>query len=135
KTREESDQQYVLFHAWSSGSTNHQNTNADAAIDEKEPKFDEKKPESEVNVSPSSKFEDFFDNSINEDNADGTLVPAVGQISPNNTNTFSAASPSNAVASPTHGKSSCIDTSQLFGDPNMPELEEIIILIMKMMLV
>nr|GFA54122.1 hypothetical protein [Tanacetum cinerariifolium]GFB30162.1 hypothetical protein [Tanacetum cinerariifolium] len=155
KTREESDQQYVLFHAWSSGSTNPQNTNADAAIDEKEPKFDEKKPESEVNVSPSSsaqskkhndktkreangkslvefftgyrnlsaEFEDFFDKSINEDNADGTLVPAVGQISPNNTNTFSAASPSNAVASPTHGKSSCIDTSQLFGDPNMPELE------------
>nr|GFC92698.1 hypothetical protein [Tanacetum cinerariifolium] len=38
---------------------------------------------------------------------------------------FSAAGPSNAAASPTHGKSSCIDTSQLHDDPNMPELEDI----------
>nr|GFB23680.1 hypothetical protein [Tanacetum cinerariifolium] len=45
---------------------------------------------------------------INEDNAAGTLVPAVGQISPNSTNTFSAAGPSIAAASLTHGKSSYI---------------------------
>nr|GEV19957.1 ribonuclease H-like domain-containing protein [Tanacetum cinerariifolium] len=121
-----------------------------------EPKFDEKKPESEVNVSLSSsaqskkhddktkreakgkspveyfteyrilsaEFEDFSDNNINKDNAAGTLVPAVGQISPNNTNTFSDAGPSNATASPTHGKSLCKDTSQLSNDPNMPELED-----------
>nr|GEU51778.1 putative reverse transcriptase domain-containing protein [Tanacetum cinerariifolium] len=125
KVRDESDQQYVLFHVWSSGSRNPHNTNGDASFDEKEPEFDEKKPESEVNVSPSSKFEDFSDNSINKDNVAGTLVPAVGQISPNSTNTFSAAGPSNAAASPTHGKSSCIDTSQLPDDPNMPELEDI----------
>nr|GEZ77207.1 hypothetical protein [Tanacetum cinerariifolium] len=67
-----------------------------------------------------AEFEDFSDNSINKDNADGTLVPVVGQLSPNSTNTFSAAGPSNAVASPTHGKSLCIDTSQLLDDPNMP---------------
>nr|GFC81897.1 hypothetical protein [Tanacetum cinerariifolium] len=105
--------------------------------------FDEMKPESEVNVSPSSsaqskkhndkskkeakgkspiesltgyrnlsiEFEDYSDNIINEDNAAGTLVPAVGHISPNNTNTFSADGPSNAAASPTQGKSSCIDAS------------------------
>nr|GFB57651.1 putative ribonuclease H-like domain-containing protein [Tanacetum cinerariifolium] len=42
-----------------------------------------------------------------------------------NTNTFSAASPSNAVASLTHGKSSFIDASQLLDDPDMPELEDI----------
>nr|GEW35386.1 retrovirus-related Pol polyprotein from transposon TNT 1-94 [Tanacetum cinerariifolium] len=42
-------------------------------------------------------FEDFSDNNINEDNAAGTLVPAVGQLSTNNTNTFSAAGPSNAA--------------------------------------
>nr|GEY59857.1 retrovirus-related Pol polyprotein from transposon TNT 1-94 [Tanacetum cinerariifolium] len=47
KAEEESDQQYVLFLVWSSGSTNPQNTDGDAA-------FDEKKPESIVNVSPSS---------------------------------------------------------------------------------
>nr|GEU89953.1 retrovirus-related Pol polyprotein from transposon TNT 1-94 [Tanacetum cinerariifolium] len=99
------------------------NNDGDAAFVEKEPKFDAKKPESEVNVSPSSsaqsnkqddktkreakgkspvesftgyrdlsvKFEDYFDNNINEVNAIGTLVPTVGQIFPNNTNTFSAA--------------------------------------------
>nr|GEW11080.1 reverse transcriptase domain-containing protein [Tanacetum cinerariifolium] len=73
----------------------------------------------------SAEFEDFSDNSINEVNAAGTLVPVVGQISPNNTNTFSAAGPLNAAASPTHGKSSCFDTSQLLDDLNMIELEDI----------
>nr|GEV22393.1 hypothetical protein [Tanacetum cinerariifolium] len=120
--REEIVQQYVLFPIWFSSSTNPQNTDGYAAFDEKELEFDEKKPESEVNVSPSSsarskkhddktkreakgkshvesltgyrnlssEFEDFSDNSINEVNAVDTLVPAVGQLSPNNTNTFSA---------------------------------------------
>nr|GEY43304.1 putative ribonuclease H-like domain-containing protein [Tanacetum cinerariifolium] len=152
---EEIKQQYVLFPVWSSGSTNPQNTNRDAAFDKKEPKFEGNKPESEVNVSPSSsaqskkhddktkreaegkslvesligyrnlsaEFEDFFDNSINEVNVAGTLVPAVGQLSLNST--FSAVGPSNTVANPTHGKSSCIDTSQYPDDPNMPELEDI----------
>nr|GEU58844.1 putative ribonuclease H-like domain-containing protein [Tanacetum cinerariifolium] len=138
KAGEENNQQYVLFPVWSSGSTNPQNTDGDAAFNEKEPEFKEKKPESEVNVSPSgsaqskkhddktkreakgkshvesltgyrnlsAEFEDFSDNSINEDNVAGTLVPTVGQLSSNGTNTFSVAGPSNAAASPTHGKSS-----------------------------
>nr|GEZ38309.1 hypothetical protein [Tanacetum cinerariifolium] len=75
---------------YSSGSTNPQNTDGDDAFDEKEIEFDEKRPESKVNVSP-SKFEVFSDNNINEVNAAGTLVPTIGQISPNSTNTFSAA--------------------------------------------
>nr|GEW42725.1 hypothetical protein [Tanacetum cinerariifolium] len=54
KPGEESDQQYVLFPVWSSGYTKPQNTDGDAAFDGKEPKFNEKKPESEVNVSSSS---------------------------------------------------------------------------------
>nr|GEW91477.1 retrovirus-related Pol polyprotein from transposon TNT 1-94 [Tanacetum cinerariifolium] len=152
KAREEIDQQYMLFPVWSSGSTNPQ-----CFLDGKEPKFDEKKPESKVNVSPSSsaqskkqddktkreakgkspvkcfigyrnlnaEFEDCSDNSINEVNSAGTLVLTVGQISPNSTNKFSAASPSNAIASPTHRKSSLIDASQLPDDPDMPELEDI----------
>nr|GEV68717.1 ribonuclease H-like domain-containing protein [Tanacetum cinerariifolium] len=123
----------------------------------KEPEFEGRKPESEVNVSPSSsapskkhddktkseakvkipvesstryknlsaEFKDFFDNNINEVNAAGTLVPIVGQISTNNTNTFSAAGPSNTIIGPTHGKSSYVDSSQLLNDPNMPELEDI----------
>nr|GEW88511.1 hypothetical protein [Tanacetum cinerariifolium] len=39
----------------------------------------------------SEEFEDFYDNSINEVNAASTPVLAVGQISTNSTNTFSAA--------------------------------------------
>nr|GFB81714.1 putative ribonuclease H-like domain-containing protein [Tanacetum cinerariifolium] len=113
KAEEESDQQYVLFPVWSFGSTNPQNTDEDVTFDEKEPEFEGSNPESEVNVSPSSKFEDYFDNNINKDNAVGTLVPAVGQISPNSTNTFSAVGPSNAVASLTLGKSSKADFNNL----------------------
>nr|GEZ86860.1 hypothetical protein [Tanacetum cinerariifolium] len=116
KAGEKSDQQYVLFPMWSSGSTNPHNTKEDAA-------FDAKKLESKVIVSPSSsaqskklddktkreakgkspiesftgyrdlsaEFEDCSDNSINEVNAAGTLVLTVGQNSLNSTNTFSAA--------------------------------------------
>nr|GEU70844.1 uncharacterized mitochondrial protein AtMg00810-like [Tanacetum cinerariifolium] len=98
KAEEESIQQYVLFPVWSSGSTNPQNTDGDVAFDEKEPEFEGRKPESEVNISPSSSAY---------------------------TNTSSAVGPSNAFASPTHGKYSCIDTSQLLDDPNMPELEDV----------
>nr|GEU32692.1 hypothetical protein [Tanacetum cinerariifolium] len=157
KAREEIKQKYVLFPVWSSGSTNPHNTNRNATFDEKEPEFNKKKPESEVNVSLSSSaqskkhddktkreakgkslvesytrfrnlsadFEDFSENSINEVNVAGNLVPTVGQISLNITNTFSADGPLNAAASPTHGKSSCIDTSQLPDDPDIPELEDI----------
>nr|GEW60671.1 hypothetical protein [Tanacetum cinerariifolium] len=64
----------------------------------------------------SAEFEDFSDNSINEVNVAGNSVSTIGQIFTNSTNTFS---------SPTHGKSSCIDTSQLPDDPDMPELEDI----------
>nr|GEX61177.1 uncharacterized mitochondrial protein AtMg00810-like [Tanacetum cinerariifolium] len=130
---------------------------ANAAFDGKEPDFDAKKPESEVNVSLSSsaqlkkqddktkkeakgkshvesftryrdlstEFEDCSDNSINKVNVAGTLVPTVGQISPKSTNTFSAAGPSNAAASPTYGKSLFINASQLPDDLDMPELEDI----------
>nr|GEV53443.1 putative ribonuclease H-like domain-containing protein [Tanacetum cinerariifolium] len=124
KVKEEIVQQYVLFPIWSSGSTNPYNTDEDATFDEKEPEFEGRKPESEVNVSP-SKFKDFSNNSINEDNAAGTLVLAVGQIYTNNTNTFSVDGPSNAAVSPTHGKSPYVDSSQLPDDPNMLELKDI----------
>nr|GFB82685.1 retrovirus-related Pol polyprotein from transposon TNT 1-94 [Tanacetum cinerariifolium] len=73
------------------------NNDGNAAFDGKEPNFNAKKPESEVNVSPSSSAH----------------------------NTFSAAGPLNAAASPTYGKSSFIDASQLLDDPDMLELEDI----------
>nr|GEV77608.1 retrovirus-related Pol polyprotein from transposon TNT 1-94 [Tanacetum cinerariifolium] len=44
----------MCFFVWSSGSTNPQNTDGDAAFDEKEPEFEGRKHESEDNVSPSS---------------------------------------------------------------------------------
>nr|GEV23204.1 hypothetical protein [Tanacetum cinerariifolium] len=99
KAGEESDQQYVLFLVWYFGSTSPQNTDGDAAFNEKEPEFDEKKPESKVNVSPCSSAQSKKQNDKTKReakgkipvNATGTLVPAVGQIFPNNTNTFSAA--------------------------------------------
>nr|GEZ65786.1 putative ribonuclease H-like domain-containing protein [Tanacetum cinerariifolium] len=68
---------------------------------------------------------DFSDDSINEVNAANSLVPVVGHISINNINIFSAASPSYTVVSPTHGKSSYVNTSQYIDDLNMPELEDI----------
>nr|GEW62170.1 ribonuclease H-like domain, reverse transcriptase, RNA-dependent DNA polymerase [Tanacetum cinerariifolium] len=158
KAGDEIDQQYVLFPVWSSGSTNPQNNDGDAAFDGKEHDFYAKKPESKVILSPSSsaqsrkqddktkkedkgkshvesftgykdlsaEFEDCSDNSSNEVNAAGTIVPIVGQNFLNSTNTFSVAGPSNVVASPTYEKSSFIDASQLFDDPDMPELEDII---------
>nr|GEU55493.1 putative ribonuclease H-like domain-containing protein [Tanacetum cinerariifolium] len=102
----------------------------DDVFEVKEPKFEGRKPESEVYVSPSnsaqskkhddktkreakgkslvesstgyrnlsSEFEDFSDNRINEVNAASSPVPAVGQLSTNSTNTFSAAGPSNTVS-------------------------------------
>nr|GEZ52798.1 retrovirus-related Pol polyprotein from transposon TNT 1-94 [Tanacetum cinerariifolium] len=54
KAKEEINQQYVFFPVWSSGSTNPQNYDGDATFDGKEHDSDAKKPESEVNVSPSS---------------------------------------------------------------------------------
>nr|GEV87099.1 putative ribonuclease H-like domain-containing protein [Tanacetum cinerariifolium] len=124
KAREESDQQYVLFPVWSSNSTNPQNTDGEVAFDEKEPEFEGRKPESEVNVSPSSSAQTKKHDNKTKREAKGKIL-TVGQLSPNNTNTFSAAGPSNAAASPTHGKSSYVDSSQLLDDPNMPELEDI----------
>nr|GEU56842.1 putative ribonuclease H-like domain-containing protein [Tanacetum cinerariifolium] len=117
--------QYVFFPVWSFGSTNPQNTNDDAAFGGKKPDFEGRKPKSEVHVSPSSKFEDFSNNIINEVNTADSLVPVVGQILTNSTNTFSAAGPSNTIVSPTNRKSSYVNTSQYPDDPNMPELEDI----------
>nr|GEV17035.1 hypothetical protein [Tanacetum cinerariifolium] len=131
------------------------NNDDDVAFDGKE--HDAKKPESEVNVFPSSSaqsrkqddmtkkedkgkslvksftgyrdlnadFKDYSDNSSNEVNAAGSIVPTVGKNSPNSTNTFSVAGPSNVAASPTYGKSLFKDASQLPDDPDMPKLKDI----------
>nr|GEV32380.1 hypothetical protein [Tanacetum cinerariifolium] len=150
KIRDDTVQQYFLFPVWSYGSKNPQNIDRDAAFEGKKPesevhvstsnsaqtkKLDDKtkredKGKSLVESSTgyrnlSAEFEDFSDNSINEVNAADSPVPAVGQISTNSTNTFNAAGPLNVAVSPTHGKSSNVDTSQFLDDPNIPELEDI----------
>nr|GFA36513.1 hypothetical protein [Tanacetum cinerariifolium] len=131
KAREESAQQNVLFPVWSSGSTNPHNTDDDVAFEGKKPKFEGRKPQSEVYVSPSryrnlsTEFEDFSDDSINEFNAVDSSIPAVGQILTNSTNTFSAAGPLNAVVSLIHGRSSHVDSSKYLDDLNMLKLEDI----------
>nr|GEV81785.1 putative ribonuclease H-like domain-containing protein [Tanacetum cinerariifolium] len=58
KEKEGNVQQYVLFHVWSSGSTNPQNTDRDVAFKVKELEFEGRKPQSKVYVSLSSKLED-----------------------------------------------------------------------------
>nr|GEU33300.1 putative ribonuclease H-like domain-containing protein [Tanacetum cinerariifolium] len=72
-----------------------------------------------------AEFEHCSDNSSNEVNVVGSIVPTVGQNTLNNTNTFSVVGPSNTTVSPTYGKSSSIDASQLPDDPDMPELDDI----------
>nr|GEU71074.1 hypothetical protein [Tanacetum cinerariifolium] len=63
---------------------NQSNPSTDVTFDEKEPEFEGTNPKSEVNVSSSSKFEDFFDNSINEDNDACTLVLELEDITYSN---------------------------------------------------
>nr|GFB54986.1 retrovirus-related Pol polyprotein from transposon TNT 1-94 [Tanacetum cinerariifolium] len=121
KAREVIDQQYVLFLVWSSSSTNPQNNDEDATFDEKEHDAKKPESEVNVSLSSSAQsrkqddktkkeakgkshvesfsgyrdlyaeFQDSFDNSSNEVNAVGSIVPTVGQNSLNSTNPFSAA--------------------------------------------
>nr|GEV23908.1 putative ribonuclease H-like domain-containing protein [Tanacetum cinerariifolium] len=145
-------QQYMLLPLWSSGSKDPQNTNA-AAYKVKEPEYEfhvspsssdktkkhdektkrEAKGKSHVELSIgvrdlSDDFEEFSDNNTNRVNASSTPVTTVGRNSTYNTNTFSAAGPSNTVVSLTFGldgKSSFMDPSQYPDDPYMPALEDI----------
>nr|GFB10398.1 hypothetical protein [Tanacetum cinerariifolium] len=125
KAGEEIEQQYVLFPVWSSGSTNPHNTDGDVAFNEKEPEFDEKKPGYEVNISPSSSAQSKKHDDKTKREAKGKSPFLLLGKFPLTTLTFSVVGPSNATASPTNGKSSCIDVSQLPDDPEMIELEDI----------
>nr|GEV31003.1 putative ribonuclease H-like domain-containing protein [Tanacetum cinerariifolium] len=132
------------------------NTDGDDTFEVKEPEFKERKPESEVYVSPSSSAktkkhddktkreakgkspvelsmgyrnlsEEFEDFLDNSiNNAASTPVSTIGQISTKSINTFSAAGPSDTAVSPTLREFSYVDPSQYPGDPNMPALEDII---------
>nr|GEZ33346.1 hypothetical protein [Tanacetum cinerariifolium] len=124
KAGNEFNQQYMLFPMWSSGFTNPQNYDEDTAFDEKEHDFYAKKPKSEVILSPSSSAQSRKQDDKTKKGAKGK-IPTIAQNSSNITSPFSVVGPSNTTARPTHGKSSFIDASQLFDDPDMPELEDI----------
>nr|GFA88746.1 hypothetical protein [Tanacetum cinerariifolium] len=74
-------------------------------------------------VDLSIEFEDHYDNISNDVNAVGSIVPTAGQNSSNSTNPFSVVGPSNTTASPTYGKSSFKNASQLPDNPDMLEIE------------
>nr|GEZ59593.1 hypothetical protein [Tanacetum cinerariifolium] len=129
KAGEEIDQQYVLFPKPESEVSVSPSSSAQSRKQDDNTKK-EAKGKSPVDSfieyrDLSAEFEDCSDNIINKVNAAGTIVLIVGQNSPNGTNTFSAADPSNTAASQTYGKSSFIDAFQLPDDPDMPELEDI----------
>nr|GEV95050.1 putative ribonuclease H-like domain-containing protein [Tanacetum cinerariifolium] len=158
-----SAQQYVLLPLWSAGSQDPQNTNNDVA-DVKEnkndvhvstsgsDKTDNKKHDEKAKrdakgnkpvVSPirvqdlRAEFEEFSFNSTNRDNAISAPVTVVRPNLTNSTNSFNTSSPSVNVVSPNFriaGKSSFVDPSKYLDDPDMPELKDIVIQMMKKML-
>nr|GEY57196.1 putative ribonuclease H-like domain-containing protein [Tanacetum cinerariifolium] len=130
KEGEKVNQSYMLFPVWLSiGSTNPQNNVEDAAFDGKEHDFDVKKPESKVILSPSSSAQskEQDDKTMKEAKGKSPVKSVIGYKDLNaNTNTFSAAGPSNTAVSPTYGQTFDIDASQLSDDLDMPGLEDII---------
>nr|GEV79777.1 putative ribonuclease H-like domain-containing protein [Tanacetum cinerariifolium] len=100
------------------------NTDDDDAFRGKKPVFARRKPESKVYVSPSSSAQTKKHDDKTKREAKGK-IPAIGQISTNNTDTFSAAGPLNTAVSQTHGKYSYVNTSQYPNDLNIPKLEDI----------
>nr|GEU71516.1 hypothetical protein [Tanacetum cinerariifolium] len=121
KAREEVNQQYMLFPMWSSGFTNPHNNDQDAAFDEKEhdakkpesavnvspsnsaqsgkqDDMTKKKAKGKSHVESftgnkdlSVEFVDYSDNSSNDVNVVGSIVPTAGQNYSNSTNPFSVA--------------------------------------------
>nr|GFA49736.1 hypothetical protein [Tanacetum cinerariifolium] len=120
KAKEESDQQYFLFPVWSFGSTNHQNTDGDAAFDRKEPEFDEKKHESKLIVSLSSSAQP-------KKQYDKTKKEAKGKSPIESFTRYKdlSAEFEDCFDNSINEKSSFIDASQLLDDPDMPKLEDI----------
>nr|GEU89505.1 putative ribonuclease H-like domain-containing protein [Tanacetum cinerariifolium] len=128
KVGEEVTQTYVIFPAWSAGSTNPQDNDKDALVDEKEHGVDIKKSVSvDIHFSSSSaQTRKQADKTERKDKVMGLmlLVPTAGHNFINSTNNFSAAGPSNTAVSPTYENSSFQDASTSSHDPDMPALED-----------
>nr|GFA69800.1 hypothetical protein [Tanacetum cinerariifolium] len=129
---EEGTYTYVLFPVLFDGSTSSQNNNKDALDDGKEHDDDIQKSVSPDIHSSSSDaqtrkqdFKECTNNSSNEVNVASSLISTAGQNFINSTNDFSAAGPSNVVASPTAANSSSQDDFVSTHDSNMPNLEDL----------
>nr|GEY54448.1 putative ribonuclease H-like domain-containing protein [Tanacetum cinerariifolium] len=119
KAGEEIDPQYVLFLVWSSGSTNPQKNDEDAAFDGKEHDFDVKKPESEVILSPSNSVQSRKqDDKIKKEAKGKSHVESVTRYRDLNAE-FEDCSDNSS------NEVNAVDASQLLDDPDMPELEDI----------
>nr|GEX04733.1 hypothetical protein [Tanacetum cinerariifolium] len=124
KAGEEVTQTYVLFLAWSAGSTHPQDNDKDALVDGKEYGVDiQKSVFADIHFS-SSKFEECSNNSSNGVNAASSSVPTAGHNFINNTNNFSVAGPSNTAIIPTYENSSFQDASTSSHDLDMTALED-----------
>nr|GEW47471.1 copia protein [Tanacetum cinerariifolium] len=151
-----SAQQYVLLPLWSTGSQDPQNTDDDDAFDVKENendvhvsangsnKSDSEKHDDKAKIDAKGKtlvslpigvrdlraeFEEFSLNNTNRVNAVSAPVNAVGPNPTNNTNSFNTASPSDTAVSLNFRiarKSSFVDPSKYYDDPDMPKLEDIV---------
>nr|GEX51931.1 hypothetical protein [Tanacetum cinerariifolium] len=95
KAGEENVQQYVLFPIWSYVVPSQRSMMTRPKKRLKASVLSSLQQDIEI---LSAEFEDFSDKSINEDNAVGSLVPAVGKNFTNSTNTFTTVGPSNSVA-------------------------------------
>nr|GEW02698.1 uncharacterized mitochondrial protein AtMg00810-like [Tanacetum cinerariifolium] len=115
KAGEESDQQYVFFPVWSSGSTNPQNTDGNGALMKRSLRLTKR----------SMSLKSMFLQAVALCQRNKMTRPRERLKARVLNNTFSVAGPSNADASLTHGKSSIIDASQLLDDPDTTKLEDI----------
>nr|GEY68518.1 hypothetical protein [Tanacetum cinerariifolium] len=130
KAGEEVTQTYMLFPAWSVGSTNPQNNEKDALVDGKEHGVDiQKSVPADIYFSSSrykdlnAEFEECFNNSSNGVNAASSSVFIAGHNIVNSTNNFSAVGPSNTTISLISEPSSFQDAFTSSHDPYMPALE------------
>nr|GEX16376.1 hypothetical protein [Tanacetum cinerariifolium] len=142
KVGKEANLQYVLFPVWSTGSSNPQNKEGDFVFDEKEHNAEKPESVVNLSPSKSALsrekndmtkkkdkgkslvecfsynrdlnavFKDFSEDSSNDINAAGPIIPTAGQNYSNSTNPISAVGPSNSNSSPTHGQSLLRDTYQ-----------------------
>nr|GFC69119.1 hypothetical protein [Tanacetum cinerariifolium] len=102
KVGEKATQQYMLFLVWSTGSSNPQNNEGDAAFDGRQDDMTKKKDKGKSPVENiignrdfNVDFEDYSEDTSNNVSAVGPIIPTAGQNYSKNTNPISVAGPLN----------------------------------------